>query len=109
MQLSRLVKVVLKSSIKEKQNNGSYITSYNEIESYKVQKQDLNDEISISVYGANVINMLRLSSPKRDLEKFLLTKVNETNDNISKYFIFIEETAYKIKSVKSKWIDVERI
>ncbi len=109
MQINRLITVALKSSIKEKQLNGTYTIKYNEIKPYKVQREDLTDEISASIYGANVVNMLRLSSPKKDLEKFLLTKVNESIDNISKYFIFINDATYKIKSVKSNWIDIERL
>lgn len=109
MQLSRLKPITLKSSIQQKQKNGTYITIYKDIKEYKVQKQSLIDEISATIYGANVSKMYRISSPLQDLESFLNEKVNESEDNTSKYFIFIDNTTYKIVSVKETWIDIERI
>lgn len=105
----RLKEVILKKSENTKQPNGSHIEEYKTIEKYKVQKQELDDQISASIYGASIVNMLRIKTPLSDLEKLLKSKVNNTTDNISKYFIFINESKYKIKSVNSKGIDIELV
>ena len=110
MQLRYLVDISLKKANKEKQKNGVSISTYKEIKKYKVQKKDLTaDEISASIYGANVSKMYRINSPKKDLEKYLLPKVDNTEDNVSKYFIFLDNIKYQIVSVKENWIDITRI
>ena len=107
MQLKRLVKATLKFADRTKQANGTYLTTLTEIGNYKVIMQELTDEISANIYGANLNKMSRLSSPNTRLEKYLRTKVNNEVDNISKYFIIIDGTEYKIVSVKNNWIDIE--
>lgn len=109
MLLRYLEKVTLKKSETVKQANGSRIEEYKTIDDYKVQKQELDDQISASIYGASIVNMLRIKTPLSNLEKLLKSKVNNTTDNISKYFIFINEAKYKIKSVNSKGIDIELV
>lgn len=69
----------------------------------------MNDEISASIYGSGLINVKRLSSPLGDLEKYLLEKVNNKKDNVSKYFIFINDVVYKIISVTESRVDIERL
>lgn len=109
MQLRYLELVTLKVATKTKQANGTYIDTYTKINDYKVQKQELNDEVSASIYGADIIKMLRLRSPNAELEKYLIPKVNNSQDNISKYYIFIDNTQYKIKAVTSAKVDIERL
>lgn len=110
MQLKRLVKITLKFSTKQKQLNGASISNYKKIKDYNIQRQDLTaDEISTSIYGADVIKMYRISSPRNTLEKYLLPKVDNISDNISKYFIFVDDIPYKIISVKEKWVDISRL
>lgn len=110
MQLRYLVNVSLKKSNKEKQPNGSYISTYENVKDYKVQKKDLtDDEISASMYGADVIKMYRISSPRKKLEKYLLPKVDNISDNVSKYFVFLDNTKYQIISVKDSWVDISRL
>jgi len=108
--LSRyLEEVTLKRSITVKQLNGSRIEEYEYIDDYKIQKQELDDQISASIYGASIVNMLRIKTPLSNLENLLKSKLNNTTDNISKYFIFINNNKYKIKSVNSKGIDIELV
>lgn len=109
MLLRYLEKVTLKKSIIVKQPNGSRIEEYETLGEYEVQKQELDDQISASIYGASIVNMLRIKTPLSNLENLLKSKLNNTTDNISKYFIFINETKYKIKSVNSKGIDIELV
>lgn len=109
MQLRRLKECLLLFNSPEKQANGTYKDSYTEIKSYKVIKQELQDEISASIYGANVNKTIRISSIRNELEKYLKNKVGNNQDNVSKYFIVLENKKYKIVSPKENWIDVELI
>lgn len=109
MQLKRLKEItLLKITNREKQANGTYIDIYSVVNNYKIEKQELNDEISASEYGANINNMLKIASPLKDLEKLLYSKVNNKEDNISKYKINLGGIDYKIKAVKMSGIDIER-
>lgn len=109
MQLRYLENVILKKATKTTQSNGIKTNTYEEIKSYKIQKQDIEDEISATIYGADINEMIRISSIRYELEQFLETKNNNTNDNVSKYYIFYKGFIYKIVSVKSHWIDMRRI
>lgn len=109
MLLRYLKKVELKKASKEKQSNGSYIEKYTSIKKYSVQEQELDDQISASIYGASIINMLRIKSPLNDLESYLKEKINNTEDNISQYFIFIDSKRYKVLSVTRRGIDLELV
>ena len=101
--------IELKKAIKVKQANGTYIDNYTLIDNYYTQKKSLEDEVSATIYGANLNNILRLKSPDRSLENYLLTKANNKADNISKYFIFINNVQYKIVAVNDEYIDILRI
>lgn len=109
MLLRNLETIILKKSISVKQPNGSRIDEYETIKKYEVQKQELDDQISASIYGASIVDMLRIKTPLSKLEDLLKAKINNQSDNISKYFIFINDSKYKIKSVNSKGIDIELI
>ena len=93
---------------KTKQANGTYIYEYEKVDDYKVTPQELSDEISVDIYGASINNMLRIGSPLKDLESLLYSKVNNTDDNISKYKITLDGIDYRIKAVKMSGIDIER-
>lgn len=100
--------IELKKALKTKQSNGTYIDEYLNIDSYYTQKQSLQDEVSASIYGANLNNILRIKSTDRSLEEYLKTKLNNQQDNISKYFVFINNVQYKIVAVNEDYIDIER-
>ena len=106
MQLRYLKDVDLKKATKEKQPNGTYIETLTLISSYSIQKQDLNDDVSVSVYGADLYKITRIKSVKGELEAYLKPKVNNDNDNVSKYYIIMDNIQYKIKSVRDNWIDI---
>jgi hypothetical protein len=53
--------------------------------------------------------MLRLSSPLHKLEEYLLPKVDNTEDNISSYYIFYGTKTYKIVAVAEDRIDIELV
>lgn len=106
MQLRYLKSVDLKKATKTKQPNGTYIDTLTLVSSYSIQTQELNDEISASIYGADLNKITRIKSVNRELEVYLKSKVNNEEDNISKYFIFIDNVQHKIKSVRENWIDI---
>lgn len=107
MQLRYKEKIMLKKSENQKQSNGAYISNYIDLQFYNVQIQELTDEVSASIYGATINKMYRISSPKQMLEKFLKSKLNNSNDNLSQYLILYNELLYKIITVRQEYIDVE--
>lgn len=109
MQLRRLKPCTLQIASKVKQKNGTFIDTYENKEDYKGILQELNDEVSANVYGANINKTFRLSTPYNKLENYLSTKLNNSEDNISKYYLLIDSKRYKVISVKSKWVDIELI
>lgn len=109
MLLRYLINIELKKATKTKQANGYTTETYELIDKYKVQKQELNDEISASIYGANIVNMLRLKSAKKEFENYLQEKINNESDNISQYYVFIGNRKYKIKSVNEKGCEIELV
>lgn len=110
MLLRYLKQVTLKKATKVKQANGTYTNSYEDIETYNVQTQNLtDDEVSATIYGANINKMLRLSSPLKELEEYLLPKVDNKEDNISYYYIAIGTKTYKIVAVAEDRVDIELV
>lgn len=107
--LRYLEEVALYKLTKTKQPNGSYVNDYKLVSKYKVQKQNLNDQVSATIYGANITKMFKISTPLLSLEKYLLPKVDNKEDNISLYTIKINDNMYRIRSVLESGIEVERI
>lgn len=108
MEVVKLTDITLKSASEVKQANGIRLKNYTGIGSYKAWIQSLEDEVNSQIYGANIYKVFRLRTPRKDLEKFLKSKVNNTSDNISKYFVFIENNIYKINDAKISGITIER-
>lgn len=107
MQLRYVEEVSLKKATKTKQANGTYIDTYTQIADYSIQRQGLTDEVSASIYQADINKITRIKSINSELEQYLKGKVNNNTDNVSKYFIIMDETKYKIISVKEKWVDIQ--
>lgn len=107
--LRYLIDAELSKSSPAKQPNGVYIKNLEYLDTYKVQKQDLIDEVSASIYGADINKMLKISTPLKNLENLLMEKVDNKEDNISLYFITIKNTRYKIKAVSKSSITLERL
>lgn len=106
--------IVLKKAIYEKASNGvqvikEYIQIKNDGEDFFATIQEIDDEISASVYGADIKKMRRLSSLRFELEDYLQPKVDNVEDNISNYFVFYNNQIYKISSVNSWCVDIKRI
>lgn len=108
-QLTRLESVNLNKIGKETLPDGDFKEIETLVGSYKVIIQELNDDVSATIYGADVNKILRISSVNKILEILLKEKLNNTSDNISKYRISYNNSSYKVKDVKSKYIDIERL
>lgn len=110
MKLIRTLKEVsLLKATKQKQPNGVYVKSYQLIDNYNVAIANLTDEVSATIYGANIDKMLNISDALGKLFLYLLLKVENKEDNISLYYIRIGNTLYKINSVRKNNIIIERI
>lgn len=109
MQLRYVISVELIKATKTKQTNGTYIETHNKIADYSIQTQELTDEVSASIYQADLNKITRIKSINGELEIYLKGKLVNETDNISKYFIVIDETKYKIVSVRQNWIDIQAI
>ena len=109
MQLRYLKNVDLMKATKEKQPNGTYIETLTLINSYGIQTQELNDDVSVSVYGADINKITRIKSVNRELEEYLKPKVSNQTDNVSKYYIIMDEIQYRIRLVRENWLDIEAI
>lgn len=110
MKLIRYLQTVtLLKSENVKQANGSTVKEFVPIQNYRVQKKTLDDEVNATIYGADINKMWDISSPLQDLEEYLIPKVDNKEDNISLYFILLENSRYKINSVKISGITIERV
>jgi len=107
MLIKNLEKATLKKAIKTKTDTGNLIiSSYQDIKEYRIQRQVLQDEVSSTIYGADVNKMIRIASPLHDLESYLLPKVDNKEDNVSLYYIFYKGKQYKIVAVREYFIDL---
>lgn len=106
-QLRYLHTCILCSRERIKQANGDIVGQYPDIREYLIQAQEIADETSASIYGADINKMLRISSPRSELEDVLLEKINFTSDNVTNYCIKFGRFVYEIKSVKKNWIDLK--
>lgn len=110
MLIKNLNKATLKKAIKTRTSTGNLINSgYQVIKEYRIQEQTLQDEVTSTIYGADVNKMLRIASPLHKLETYLLPKVDNVEDNISDYYIFYKDIQYKIVAVRDYFIDISRL
>ena len=73
MKLIRTLKEVsLLKATKQKQPNGVYVKSYQLIDNYNVAIANLTDEVSATIYGANIDKMLNISDALGKLFLYLL-------------------------------------
>ena len=102
--------VYLKRGIYTETANGlQIIGQYEDINPYYAKVQEIEDDINANIYGANIKKMKRLTSLRNELEKYLEPKVDNVEDNVSNYFIFYKDKYYKIISVNSYKIEIERL
>lgn len=103
MQLRYLKSFALYRVTKQKQPNGSYLDTETLIRNYECSINDLTDDISSSIYGATINRMLRISSVRQELEKYLQERLTTVSD----YVVKNNGHKYKCVSVKNNWVDIE--
>jgi len=108
MQLRYLKNASVYKITRQKQDNGTYKEVYTLCNNYSVQEQELDDNISVSMYGADINQMIRIKSSQGKLERNLKPLMTSDNNNISKYIIVIDNVKYSVVSVKS-YIDIKLI
>ena len=109
IQLRNLEDCVLYQKVREKQPNGNYIERLYEVDRVLVQAQEISDDLSFSVYGARINNMIRIVSPYSDLMNVLAEHMNNETDVITDYLIEIGGYKYRIVTVRKNWVDLERL
>lgn len=108
-QLIRLEEAELYNKTSTQSPNGDFVKVETLVGKYKVIKESLTDNISATLYGANLNKMVRFSSVNKELENYLFTKWNSTSDNISKYVIKYDNNYFKIINLTSHYVDGERL
>lgn len=110
MLIKNLKTAILKKANKTKTTTGNLVNiDYTTIKEYRIQPQTLQDEVTSNIYGSDVNKMLRIATPLHDLEAYLLPKVDNKEDNISTYYIFYNDTQYKIVAVRDYYLDISRL
>lgn len=88
--------------------DGDYIKTTSLVNNYKAVIEELRDEVSANIYGADINKMIRISSTHYDLEAYLYSKLNNTSDNISKYEIWYGQNKFSISNLTHKYVDCKR-
>lgn len=108
-QIIRLKELDLYKVISTQSADGDFIKTYEFVKSYKVEREELRDTLSATIYGSDINKVMRFSSLRNELESYLYTKLNNSNDNISKYQVKFEDNYYKIEDLTRKYVDVKRL
>jgi len=109
MQLRYLVDCELQKVTKTQQENGSFVDTYTLIKSYTIETKELSSLTEATLYGADIDKMLYIYSLRSELETFLLTKENNSEDNISNYYISLNSSRYKIVGIRSGRVAITRL
>lgn len=106
MKLTRLENIELCKIINNTLPDGERTETYETTPYQAIIEYLYKDEIAVTMYGADVDKTLRICTIKNQLEKLLLTKVNNKSDNISKYLINYNDKKYAILKVTPRYIDI---
>lgn len=74
---------------------------------YQALVEILDDEVSAATYGADITKIKRIATIHNILEKSLLPKVHNEEDNISKYLIEYNHNKFSILTVTPRYIDIK--
>lgn len=74
---------------------------------YQALVEYLDDEVAHAIYGADITKVQRLGTIHNELENILLPKINNNDDNISKYIIEYKGNKFSILRVTPKFIDIK--
>lgn len=74
---------------------------------YQALVEYLDDEVAAATYGADITKVQRIATIRNELEHELLPKVNNTEDNISRYIIQYKNNKFSILRVTPRYIDIK--
>lgn len=113
MRIDRQSKITLYKATKTKQANGALINTYTKQMSAYVEHNSLEDQVSATIYGTDFNNIIRLTSKDNSLNETIESKMNSSEDNISLYYIELDNVKHKIKAFHKArlyaTIDIEKI
>lgn len=66
-----------------------------------------NDEVAVATYGADVDKVHRVATLHNELEKLLIPKVRNKQDNVSNYVIKYNGNLYNILKVTPRYIEMK--
>ena len=113
MRIDRQSQITLYKATKTKQSNGALINTYTKQMTAYVEHNALQDQVSATIYGKDINNIIRLTSKNNALNEFIESKMNNSSDNISMYYIALNGVKYKIRAFYKarlySTIDIEKI
>lgn len=107
MKLIRLQNIMLYKVIKEPLPDGDRNETLDTGTPYQALIQYLDDEVAVATYGADVSKVHRIATINNELEKLLIPKVNNRDDNISNYIIEYNNNKYSILKVTPRYMDIK--
>lgn len=108
MRLVRLQKIILYKILgRTTLPDGERAEQFDEGTPYQALIEYLDDEVSAATYGADITKVQRIATIRNELEHLLLPKVNNTEDNISKYIIEYKNNKFSILRVTPRYIDIK--
>ena len=107
MKLIRLQNIMLYKVTKEPLPDGDRNETLDTGTPYQALIQYLDDEVAVATYRADVYKVHRIATINNELEKLLIPKVNNRDDNISNYIIEYNNNKYSILKVTPRYIDIK--
>lgn len=113
MRIDRQELIIVYKATKTKQPNGALVNTYTEQMRTYCEHNSLQDQVSATIYGTDINNIIRLTSKDNTLNEFIESKMNSSEDNISMYYIEFKGVKHKIRAFNKArllaTIDIEKI
>ena len=107
MKLIRLQNIILYKITKNPLPDGDRDETLDEGTPYQALIQYLDDEVAVATYGADVSKVHRIATVNNKIEKMLIPKIRNKQDNISNYIIEYNNNKYSILKVTPRYIDIK--
>ena len=107
MKLIRLEDIKIYKLSKTTLPDGERTENLDEGIPYQALVQYLDDEVAVATYGADVSKVHRIATVNNELEKILIPKIRNKQDNISNYIIEYNSNYYSILKVTPRYIDIK--
>lgn len=107
MKLIRLEDITLYKLSKTTLPDGERAETLDQGTPYQALIQYLDDEVAVATYGADVNKVHRIATINNKLEKTLIPRVRNKQDNVSNYIIEYNNNQYSILKVTPRYIDIK--